>query len=972
MVTKASTAAAGKRKKTEEMADSPPKRVTRARTAKATEDVEAPAKTTKATKPPAKTAREKKKAPAKVATTQKKATATKRKTRADDEAETPIEEPAPEPEVVEESKPKTVAARGSRKKATTAAEGTKPETIDAPKPRGRQAKTVVAEKPAKPETTTRGRPKKSQIDEEPAVFSEPSEPIKAVKKAQPARGAIKSDVPKATARSRTTKRVQFSEDLDKENVPLETEASKKAGKSTKKSAMKPTGIRAKPVRKAAATRTTTRGRKAANDVAEIEKEKLPLSPKKVDQVAKAGSVSSEDELAGETTPIKSPHKSPFKPQSSPVRVPTAPSSPSKPAAASILASPSRRPPPSPFKDALSMSPRKVDINFGNEKPLFQSASNASPAKPSLLQESPRKMKLQTSVVHPALNSSQSPMKASLLQSPARRPLTSPFKSQPKVSNADASTPASPIKLPSPPKALRFSPQQAASSPLRAAKSPSRAMPVHKITPKGQEANHIFKAPSPDMLDSPSKISIDGGASPEAHIDPDVTMQDVEDVQPAFNIKDDAWRRVSMESGSTDELASPDKRFAPTPLRKNNGIASQDFGTPSTSARASVIEAPNDVSFTPLVSKLGGWAASSPEKGVQMAKSSPNNGAFTTGTGRTDTPSSSHSLQSSHSVSLTPSIASDPPYSVSSSRKTRGVFSLGGAAAATLQQETPLKETSPVTRTFFEDEIAAMDNELDDAQEVIDATLNVLSDGEATQSALKSSMESNAFEEYGDENAAPTEAEMLREEQDLTLTCTPAKVFTPAKPILRHQEMHTVSKVPLRASMEHSPIKAVRPRSKSMGGPLSAMESPLPAQPQTPQLQAAIGPQTPSSGMKLDLETPGRTIRKGVVPDVLKGAIVYVDVHTSEGADASGIFVDLLTQMGARCVKQWNWNPRTSIAAGTMGNVASPTGESPTGSPSTGRVGITHVVYKDGGKRTLEKVRQSNGVVLCVGVGWVLE
>ena len=124
-------------------------------------------------------------------------------------------------------------------------------------------------------------------------------------------------------------------------------------------------------------------------------------------------------------------------------------------------------------------------------------------------------------------------------------------------------------------------------------------------------------------------------------------------------------------------------------------------------------------------------------------------------------------------------------------------------------------------------------------------------------------------------------------------------------------------------------------------------------------------------MKLDVETPGRTVRKGIVPDVLKGAIVYVDVHTTEGADASGIFVDLLTQMGARCVKQWNWNPRASIVNSLEGT-ASPTGDSPNASPSAGRVGITHVVYKDGGKRTLEKVRQSNGIVLCVGVGWVLE
>jgi hypothetical protein len=38
----------------------------------------------------------------------------------------------------------------------------------------------------------------------------------------------------------------------------------------------------------------------------------------------------------------------------------------------------------------------------------------------------------------------------------------------------------------------------------------------------------------------------------------------------------------------------------------------------------------------------------------------------------------------------------------------------------------------------------------------------------------------------------------------------------------------------------------------------------------------------------------------------------------------------------------------------------------------GKVGITHVIYKDGGKRTLEKVRDAGGVVRCVGVGWVLE
>jgi len=100
----------------------------------------------------------------------------------------------------------------------------------------------------------------------------------------------------------------------------------------------------------------------------------------------------------------------------------------------------------------------------------------------------------------------------------------------------------------------------------------------------------------------------------------------------------------------------------------------------------------------------------------------------------------------------------------------------------------------------------------------------------------------------------------------------------------------------------------------------------------------------------------RTPLKAVASGVLHGAVVYVDVHTSEGADASGIFVELLNAMGARCVKEWRWNPRASMVGG----------EDET------KIGITHVVYKDGGKRTLEKVRDAKGQVWCVGVGWVLE
>jgi hypothetical protein len=117
----------------------------------------------------------------------------------------------------------------------------------------------------------------------------------------------------------------------------------------------------------------------------------------------------------------------------------------------------------------------------------------------------------------------------------------------------------------------------------------------------------------------------------------------------------------------------------------------------------------------------------------------------------------------------------------------------------------------------------------------------------------------------------------------------------------------------------------------------------------------------SPKIRSTVATPARKPLKAVGTGVLHGAVVYVDVHTTEGADASGIFVDLLTQMGAKCVREWKWNPRAGLAVDDVENMVTPA-----------RIGITHVVYKDGGKRTLEKVRDARGEVCCVGVGWVLE
>jgi hypothetical protein len=217
----------------------------------------------------------------------------------------------------------------------------------------------------------------------------------------------------------------------------------------------------------------------------------------------------------------------------------------------------------------------------------------------------------------------------------------------------------------------------------------------------------------------------------------------------------------------------------------------------------------------------------------------------------------------------------------------------------------------------------------------------------------------------------------------------------------------VSKVPLRPEGYISPIKVSKKRSRSLSGGPSAAKKPIFAPsliprnhmatsvspelpikcPDTPgQLSFVVDdfgdstldgievdeddenlpPPTPSAVIRPNSTTPGRSPLKIVQGSVLQGAVVFVDVHTTEGADASGIFVELLTQMGARCVRQWNWNPRASMAAGEVET------ENVAAGGVAGKVGITHVVYKDGGKRTLEKVRDAGGVVRCVGVGWVLE
>ena len=80
------------------------------------------------------------------------------------------------------------------------------------------------------------------------------------------------------------------------------------------------------------------------------------------------------------------------------------------------------------------------------------------------------------------------------------------------------------------------------------------------------------------------------------------------------------------------------------------------------------------------------------------------------------------------------------------------------------------------------------------------------------------------------------------------------------------------------------------------------------------------------------------------PGVLAGTVFFVDVKSADGKDAGGLFVPLLEELGARVVENWTSN----------------------------NMDLTHVLFKDGDRMTLEKVIATNGGVKCVNIGWALE
>ncbi|RYO78982.1 hypothetical protein DL766_000629 [Monosporascus sp. MC13-8B] len=975
----------------------------------------------------------------------------------------PQPEPEPEPEPQHTEDESTTAPRTTRgKMRKTAAEPVKPEAPKTTRTRVRKPTTEDSSTAAPSEPV-----KKTVRKRTTATAKGPQGTITTTFATNPTPG-LKSAVSRPASRSNGVikKTVTFQEPEKENRVPPAATKAKDTVAETG------TGMRAKPVRKPAAGGRTTRASARSTSTATEEKpQKAPLSPKKDGQnIPLSRDADSDDELATlEKTPLKPLMKSPIKPPSAKRFEPqlALPSDeteettqqPSELPASAIFGSPVRRIPPSPWKDALKSPAKRVDaipsLIFSATK--TDSQSSQSPLKASMLQSPAKRPPMSLKALQPPSDAesaevARSPLKMSLLQSPAKRPaspeklLGSPVppmegqnrllfgpKSSPakeeqpieevvqeenyaeaplEVTEDETSTEAAPevtenetsaeaplqetenqavidkaegasvegteeeIKVEStdslvfPGRLSAVLPRHA--DPALKEKSPvedvDQEAPVETEQPVGLPAEVSHK--SEEMNDDPMDVDEQDGAEgdvPDAAKTTPPQSPPEQEVKPGFGLRSKDLEGQYM-SESEDELALSGKIASrhlddttldfdavpatPTPASSKtprNGLPSSAVKA-ATRAIRSVSRGSAKLGFTPLAMQLGEWKASSPLK------------------------------RSVASPAPTPARESDEEHSL-------------------VENGSPLAGASPAKSSFFDDEMkirAEMEMEMEleaaleadiaaayedpafddvpitneDVELAVEAEEMSLMDQPGTEQMVDGNAHddsiSDASQEYGDENAVPIDPALLNSTTGTRNSNAPP--VTPVRPST-NRNFHTVSKVPLKPADDSAPRSIKK---------LSASVSRLPPRRPSGLSGNATSPTKDSSKMDIDekkeeienplvtpvesdvwssIGTPARTPRRDLNPALLRGAVVFVDVHTSEGADASTVFVELLSQMGARCVKSWPWNPSSDANSD---------------SSSSSKIGITHVVYKDGGKRTLEKVRESNGVVQCVGVGWVLD
>ncbi|KAI1138199.1 hypothetical protein F5Y05DRAFT_413516 [Hypoxylon sp. FL0543] len=939
-------------------------------------------------------------------------------------------QPEPEPLAVDASTSTTTtkprATRGRAKKTTTTTTPAPPKEEPAKNTRARASarirKTTTEdsgmEAPAEPvKKTTRSRA---------TAGAKASTGVITTTVSTEATPGLKSAVSRPASRigGPVKKTVTFQEP-EKENL-LPAAPAKAKSKTTETA----TGMRAKPVRKPAAGGRTTRA--SAKSATSEKRDKSPLSPKKDAQnLSLSKDADSDDELATlEKTPLKPLMKSPVKPPSMAkkpeLQLPGKDSKDvdenvqeaSESAGPSALGSPARRPPSSPFKDMMKSPAKKVEAI-----PLLVQSSKddqaaQSPAKTSMLQSPAKRPQLPIKALQPPSQDSgdiaRSPIKMSLFQSPAKRP-TSPFKLQgpptqsfegvasnlfaPKTSPVEEKAPTDEVQQHAEPEPIETededelasdeqhheeegqleSPSQLAFPGRLSAVLPRHADPALRDNPipmKDVEmgepdavptqlvgareepvAETASHQPMEDVMDIDVVESKEEEAAPS---DADAPSQAVTTppqsppkpaTNPAFGLRakdlDDQYVDESedelagsgktptkYQDDSTLSLAAVPATPTPSTLKTPRGMPSSAVKAASRAIRS--VSKASRLGFTPLANQLSEWKASSPTKKSTEAQV-PSPEGF--------------SLLKDNDIG--PAEATPSRSFFDEEMRIRAEMENQAAIEAALEAEIEaaygdgMPEFDDIPITNEDVELAAEANEMSLMETAHDDSV------------------SEASQEYGDENAVPIDPAILGSNAG-------PRRLEPVTPMRQSAQrtFHTISKVPLKPADDSTPAIKKRCASASKLPPMNrptglfrnaTVISYSPTKDSDKMDideddEPAHPPVTPSkSDMWSSLGTPARTPRRDLNTSLLRGAVIFVDVHTSEGADASTIFVELLTQMGARCVKSWPWNPTN-----------------PTNEDGSSKVGITHVVYKDGGKRTLEKVRETGGVVQCVGVGWVLD
>lgn len=435
-------------------------------------------------------------------------------------------------------------------------------------------------------------------------------------------------------------------------------------------------------------------------------------------------------------------------------------------------------------------------------------------------------------------------------------------------------------------------------------------------------------------------------------------------------------RYSMESNATSIIESGED------TRRLENLTAGGNSTPFYPSRQRRSLFRDSLGFSPLANQFSQWKTTSPGKLQPESRRRRGMFSLTGGLRRSSgvvqnpaTISHSHTSQDSGEVPY-PDISKHPL-----------------ADTQSLFAELPLQKDSDSASDIYEDQeqepevpreslLESVESERQPMDEIFSEPEDEMTIVDEAASRRSSAVISNHENSPAPSTHSVPEQEAEDKENVLAGPSIPA---TPMRnKINPMQTFHTVSKVPLKPEGDVSPLKFRRKRGRSLSNTSPVRSSPRLRKPllapknddeqssprKMPRLDPTshrkrsnhVGEEIHKKNGIPTSASPSKSPRKsiGASSQVLQGVVVHVDVHTTEGEDASGIFIELLQQMGARCVKNWAWNPRSSLSPVDGAD------------PKDGKVGITHVVFKDGGVRTLEKVRQAGGLVKCVGVGWVLE